>query len=146
MNKENDSIFARLPDDVIGLIFSFDTTFKWRKGKWMNQILEKDPRKEILKKIPKSVFIPPLLDDSMIENVHYHNYGKWDRLYVSIKKGKKEMIHYTYSTDQGDFYYEYIYISSGRLIGYAHKECYCICFITDDRGFSYNHYLLIKKE
>ena len=151
MNKENISIkkysiFTKLPDDIIFLILSFDNTLKFRNGKWMNQILEKDPRKEMLKKIPKSIYIPNFLDEYISEDIHYHHYNKLCRLYVSIRNGKKEMIHYTYYTDQGEFYYEYIYISSGRYIGYAHKQSYCICLITDSRGFSYNHYLLVKKE
>ena len=145
MNKKK-SLFAKLPDDIICLILSFDNTLKFRNGKWMNQIVEKDPRKKLIEKITKPVHIPSLIDEYISEDVNYHHDDKFDRVYVSIKNGKKEMIHYTYYTCQGEFYYEYIYISSGRYIGYAHKDCYCICLLTDYHGFSYNHYLLVKKE
>ena len=71
-NKENKEIsqkFKNLPDDILFLILSYDNKLKYRNGKWMNQILLEDSRRECIKKM-----IKPILEKNGLEEVtiDYH--------------------------------------------------------------------------
>jgi hypothetical protein len=151
------SKFAQLPDELLIWIFSFGDQIRWRQGKWINQILSNDPRKNILKRIPRPIYIPPLLEPETIEDqeiMNYHN-DKKNRVYVSLKNGKKEMIHHCFNKENhhyydqyyyDQYYYEYIYLAKGRMIGYAHKKLYRIDLAIGPNGTKYNQYTIIDDD
>jgi hypothetical protein len=47
------AIFQHIPHDVLNIILSYDGSIKYRRGKYMNQISEKDERYQLLLTIPK---------------------------------------------------------------------------------------------
>ena len=139
-------VYKHLPDEVLDLIFSFGNQMKYRRGKFMSQILPTDPRKNLLKRVPRPIYIPPLFEDlneeqEEEETVNFHN-DKKNRAYVSLKNGKKEMIHH-YFCKENNYYYDYIYLSKGRMIGYVHKKLYRIDICNDSNGKMYNEYTII---
>ena len=115
-------IFANLPDELIALIFSFGIQMKYRKGKFVGQIVPEDPRRNMLNKRILPTFIPNVLylhDD----DINYHMDDRTQRFYVSLKKEKKEMILY-YFTQNHINYFNYINLSKGRMIGYVYSYLY----------------------
>jgi hypothetical protein len=141
---EVSSLFAQLPDDIIIWILSYGNQIKYRRGKFMSQILPNDYRMELLRKIPRPIHILPLLEISNTDDedtIDFHN-DKKNRVYISLKNGKKEMIHHCF-TKENHYYYEYIYIAKGRMIGYAHKILHLIDVFTNSKGSMYNQYTII---
>ena len=149
-NKENKEIsqkFKNLPDDILFLILSYDNKLKYRNGKWMNQILLEDSRRECIKKMIKPIYIRPVIVDDLeqrISSTQNEYLEKTNRVYVSLKNEKKERIYHCYKINH--FYYEYIFIFQGRYIGYVNKLTYLIIEVKNEKGISYNQYVLIDKE
>ena len=75
---KRDMNFDQLPDDIIILILSFGNEIKYRRGKLINQILENDPRREVLKRIARPFMLPNFLYEYVNNDVHYIN--KWTDL------------------------------------------------------------------
>lgn len=135
--------FINLPNDIIILILSFGNEIKYRRGKFMNQLLKDDPRRERLKKIQRPIFLPDFSHEYMDQNIHYINQEKRSRLFLTIKSGIKEMIYYTFEKEN-IYYYGMIYIPKGRHMGcYSRKSLYSIDVITDKNGFQYNQYKFV---
>jgi len=134
-----------LPNDIIILILSFGNEIKYRRGKFINQILKDDPRRERLKKIQRPIFLPNFSHEYMDENIHYINQEKRSRVFLTIKSGIKEMIYYTFEKEN-IYYYGMIYVSKGRHIGYSKKRLYSIDVITDKNGFQYNQYKFVVED
>ena len=53
MNADMDLLWSQLQLDLIKNILQYDCPVKLRNGKWMNQIDNRDPRYDLLSKIPK---------------------------------------------------------------------------------------------
>ena len=136
--------FDQLPYDIIILILSFGNEIKYRRGKLMNQILENDPRREVLKRIARPFMLPNFLYEYVNNDIHYVNQKRKDRTFLTLTKGMKETIFYSYNEDN-TYYYGYLYISNGRYIGYSKKILYSIDLITDKNGFQYNEYRLLEE-
>ena len=138
--------FANLPNDIIILILSFGNEIKYRRGKFMNQILKDDPRRETLKKIQRPIFLPNFSYEYMDQNIRYVNQEKRSRVFLTIKSGIKEMIYYTFEKEN-IYYYGMIYIPKGRHMGcYSKKRLYSIDVITDKNGFQYNQYKFVVED
>jgi len=134
--------FDQLPDDIIILILSFGNEIKYRRGKLINQILENDPRREVLKRIARPFMLPNFLYEYVNNDVHYINQKRKNRTFLTLTRGIKEIIFYSYNEDN-IFYYGYFY--SLRHIGYSKKSLYSIDLITDQNGFQYNQYHLLEE-
>ena len=92
--------FDQLPYDIIILILSFGNEIKYRGGKLMNQILENDPRREVLKRIARPFMLPNFLYEYINNDVHYVNQKRKDRTFLTLhRRGMKEMIFYSYNED-----------------------------------------------
>jgi hypothetical protein len=46
------SIFANLPLELVNIILSYNNVIRCRNGKYINQIVDNDSRKELLERIP----------------------------------------------------------------------------------------------
>ena len=136
--------FDQLPDDIIILILSFGNEIKYRRGKLMNQILDHDPRREVLKTIVRPFMLPNFLYEYVNNDVHYINQKRKNRTFLTLTRGMKETIFYSYNEDNV-FYYGYLYVSKGKHMGYSKKMLYSIDLITDENGFQYNQYLLLEE-
>ena len=136
--------FEQLPDDIIILILSFGNEIKYRRGKLINQILENDSRREVLKRIARPFMLPNFLYEYVDNDIHYVNQKRKDRTFLTLTGGMKEMIFYSYNEDNV-FYYGYVYVCKGKYMGYSRKMFYCIDVITDLNGFQYNQYRLLQQ-
>ena len=138
--------FDQLPDDIIILILSFGNEIKYRRGKLMNQILENDQRREILKRIARPFMLPNFLYEYVNNDIHYVNQKRKNRTFLTLhgRRGMKEMIYYSYDEDNV-FYYGYVYVCKARYMGYSRKMLYSIDLITDENGFQYNQYRLLEE-
>lgn len=136
--------FDQLPDDIIILILSFGNEIKYRRGKLINQILENDPRREVLKRIARPFMLPNFLYEYVNNDVHYINQKRKNRTFLTLTRGMKETIFYSYNEDNV-FYYGYVYVGKGKHIGYSKKSLYSIDLITDQNGFQYNQYHLLEE-
>jgi len=47
------SVFKNLPLDIVNIILSYDNVIRYRNGKYINQIEESDPRKQMITGVPK---------------------------------------------------------------------------------------------
>lgn len=137
--------FNKLPDDIIILILSFGNEIKYRRGKLMNQILENDQRREVLKTIARPFMLPNFLYEYVNNDIRYINQKRKDRTFLTLHGiGMKEMIFYSYNEDNV-FYYGYVYVCKGKHMGYSRKMFYCIDLVTDKNGFQYNQYRLLQE-
>ena len=136
--------FDQLPDDIIILILSFGNEIKYRRGKLMNQILENDPRREVLKRIATPFMLPNFLYEYVDNDIHYVNQKRKNRTFLTLTRGMKETIFYSYN-ENDVFYYGYLYISKGKHMGYSKKTLYSIDLMTDANGFQYNDYRLLEE-
>jgi hypothetical protein len=141
---ELSSLFAKLPDDVLANILSYGNQMKYRQGKFMGRILPNDPRILLMRKIPRPIHILPLLDilNDEGEIINNTNIDKINRVYISLKKDKKEIIHHYFTKDNVN-YYDFIYLSKGRLVGYVSNKLYRIEVIQDSTGHFYNQYIFV---
>lgn len=135
--------FEQLPDDIIILILSFGKEIKYRRGKLINQILENDSRREVLKRIAIPFMLPNFLYEYVNNDIHYVNQKRKDRTFLTLTRGMKETIFYSYN-ENDVFYYGYLYVCKGKHMGYSKKTLYCIDVITDENSFQYNQYRLLQ--
>jgi len=102
-------LFAKLPEDIIHHILSYDSVLKYRNGKYMNQIAKTDPRYELISQrvlYPRNLIFHTITNLKNIVIIFYRPYD----IYWSIAILQEKVVYrYSLTMDNKDkntiFYY-----------------------------------------